>query len=219
MSHAEDLMALNAAEREGVPFLYWKDADEVQHILMLPPGCGHVTIGRRTDQRVSLHWDREVSRIHALLDPAGEHWTLVDEGSSNGSFVNGDRVTNRRRLEDKDRMCFGETGVNFRDPEPPEGSPSTTRAPVGVSPSQISPEGTKRKVLIALTRPLVVSGAATPATNKQIGDELHLGEDSVKAHLRELYTIYTLQHLPQNEKRARLAAVVIASKVIAAHEY
>ena len=61
--------------------------------------------------------------------------------------------------------------------------------------------------------------AATPATNKQIGDEVFLSIDAVKAHLRMLFERFGLDSLPQNEKRARLAATVLASGTLSARDF
>ena len=47
----------------------------------------------------------------------GRDWIVVDDGlSSNGTYVNGERVNGRRRLRDGDRLVFGETPVQFRAP-------------------------------------------------------------------------------------------------------
>ena len=64
----------------------------------------------------------------------------------------------------------------------------------------------QRKVLVALCRPLKDSAYASPATNKAIADEVHLSVDAVKAHLRLIFERFGLDELPQNQKRARLAA-------------
>jgi hypothetical protein len=212
-----DVQALIRAEREEIPFLHWRDGDGAQQILMLPTDGARITIGRRAGQSVSLQWDSEVSRIHALLDFSGDHWTVVDEGSSNGSYVNGNRIAQRHRLVDRDRMCFGNTHVTYREPAPPEGAPSTTRAPATPSTIPLSPA--QRKVLIALCRPVVESATATPATNRQIAEEVYLSEEAVKAHLRVLFRRFGYEDLPQNEKRTRLAVTVLSSGMLAAHEF
>jgi len=49
-------------------------------------------LGRDPGNSIQLH-DREVSRFHAEVRPAGEHFVLFDLGSSNGTFVNGARIT------------------------------------------------------------------------------------------------------------------------------
>jgi FHA domain len=209
------------AERTGVPFLHWLDREGEQHILMLPPALSPgraLTIGRRVQSDVPLPWDEQVSREHALLERVGEEWTLVDDGlSRNGSWVNGDRVQSRRRLADRDRLCFGDTHVMYRDPRPAEGSVSTARAPG--APGGVLLTETERKVLIALCRPIEVSRSATPATNPQIADEVHLSVEAVKGHMGDLFRRFGLADLPQNEKRTRLAALVRESKLVARHDY
>ena len=65
---------------------------------------------------MKLAWDERVSRVHAALDPVGSDWTLVDDGlSRNGTFLNGDRLTGRRRLRDGDTFVLGSTSFRFRD--------------------------------------------------------------------------------------------------------
>ena len=54
-----------------------------------------VTLGRDEEREVVLHDDR-ASRLHARLLPDGEGAVVVDSGSSNGLFVNGVLVRERR---------------------------------------------------------------------------------------------------------------------------
>ena len=83
-------------------------------IFELPADERIVTIGRRTDNHLALEWDGEVSRVHAELERVAGEWAVVDDGlSRNGTFVNGERVTGRRRLRDGDRVVFGETPVLY----------------------------------------------------------------------------------------------------------
>lgn len=73
---------------------------------------------------------------------------------------------------------------------------------------------TQRAILDALQRPLREGGPySTPATNKQIADEVHLSVDAVKGHLRALYARLGLEQLPQNAKRARLAEIGLSGAV------
>lgn len=213
-----ELKALIEAERTGMPFLHWRDGAGEQHIQMLAPDRARVTIGRREQSEVPLTWDHEVSRAHALLEPVGEEWTLVDDGlSRNGSFVNGSRVHGRQRLHDRDRMCFGNTHVVYHEPASGQGSESTARAPG--SPNAVPLSHMQRKVLIALCRQIVDSSSATPATNPQIAAEVFLSVDAVKAHLRVLFERFGLGDLPQNEKRSRLVSIVLSSGVLAPHDF
>lgn len=212
------LKEIIAAEAAGVPFLHWLDADGEQHILMLGDDRPRVTVGRRTDCDVPLSWDQEVSRQHALLEPIGEDWTLVDDNlSKNGSFVNGTQIRGRHRLSDRDRLCFGVTYVTYRESTPAEGSESTARPPGAAG--QIPLTDIQRKLLIALCRPIMESTSTTPATNPQIGAEVHLSVDAVKAHMRDLFVRFGLGDLPQNEKRNRLVVSVLASGLLAPHDF
>jgi hypothetical protein len=212
------LKALIEAEATGVPFLHWLDADGEQHILMLTDDRPRVTIGRRAHCDVPLSWDQEVSREHALLEPVGEDWTLIDDGlSRNGSFVNGTQIRGRHRLSDRDRLCFGVTHVTYREARPPEGSESTARPPGAAG--QIPLTEIQRKLLIALCRPIMESTSTTPATNPQIAAEVHLSVDAVKAHMGDLFVRFGLGALPQNEKRNRLVVTVIASGLLAPHDF
>lgn len=204
------------AERRGSPFLVYRDAAGSQVLVELDARRSRFTVGRRADSDVVLDWDGEVSRLHAQLESVGRDWTLIDEGlSRNGSFVNSQRVTGRQRLQDGDRLCFGATLVLYRAPTQGE-SQSTQIGITGGGPVQLSP--VQRQVLVALCRPLGVSAFESPSTNKQIADELHLSVDAVKAHLRVLFERFGLQDLPQNQKRARLAASALVNGVVAPHE-
>jgi hypothetical protein len=214
MSTPAEVKARLDAERRGGPFLLYRDGGGAQVIFFL---AGPVTIGRRAERDVALPWDTEVSRLHAQLEPVGSDWIVVDDGlSRNGTYVNGQRINGRKRLTDGDRLVFGETAVTFRAPADAEAS-STAAIAIGSSPMHLS-EG-QRKVLVALCRPLKDSAYAAPATNKDIAEEVFLSVDAVKAHLRVLFDRFGLDALPQNQKRARLAAVALVNGVVKQHEF
>jgi DNA-binding NarL/FixJ family response regulator len=78
---------------------------------------------------------------------------------------------------------------------------------------------TQRRILVALCRPLGESAYATPATNRDIADEVHLSVDAVKAHLRVLFGRFGLDGLPQNSKRARLAAIALVEGVVRRQDF
>ena len=79
-----------------------------------------ITIGRRVDNDIVLSWDSEASRRHAHLQHTVDGWALVDDGSRNGSYLNGERVTRQGPLRDGDVFRFGDTVVLFRAPVPDE---------------------------------------------------------------------------------------------------
>ena len=210
MTTPAELKARIDAERRGTPFLVYCDDQKNQTIRQLEET--ELTVGRRAGNDVTLHWDGEVSRLHAELQRVKADWTIADDGlSRNGTFVNGERVRGRHRLRDGDRLCFGETVVIFRAPA--ESESQSTLVVSGPS-AEVHLSETQRKVLAALCRPLSESAFATPATNRAIAEQLFLSVDAVKAHLRVLFERFELEDLPQNQKRASLAASVLLHGVI-----
>jgi pSer/pThr/pTyr-binding forkhead associated (FHA) protein len=112
-----ELKAELEAEREGHPFVVFRDSNGHQVISRLDETKPDLIIGRSSDADLNLAFDGEVSRLHARLTRLGRHWILADEGlSRNGSFVNGQRVTGQHRLRDRDVLRFGETVVRYRQP-------------------------------------------------------------------------------------------------------
>ncbi len=71
---------------------------------------GTHTIGRQATATIRLaEGDREGSRIHAVVTVAGDRATVEDR-SANGTFVNGERLTGPRALQDGDKVrCGGST--------------------------------------------------------------------------------------------------------------
>ena len=121
LSRADALLADRIeAERRGRAFVVFHDAAGKQHVVNLDDEESTITVGRRADNDVALAWDNEVSRRHAELLRAEEGWALVDDESRNGSFLNGERMTEQRPLRDGDVLRFGDTVVLFRAPVPDE---------------------------------------------------------------------------------------------------
>ena len=204
-----------SAERTGRAFLVLRDGEERQRIVPLDNDARpRVTLGRSERADVAISWDGEVSRLHAEIESVAGEWIVADDGlSSNGTFVNGQRIAGRRRLADGDAIRVGATVILFRNPQSvPQ---PTLRGSVGVTIDQLS--DTQRRVLVALCRPY--AGAlhlASPASNQQISEELHLSIDAVKANLRAMYQRFGVARLPQNQKRAQLAERAIAWGLVGA---
>jgi hypothetical protein len=196
-----ELAAVLEAERRGVPFLAYRDGMKDFRIEPLG-GLTRIAIGRSAENGIELSWDPEVSRTHAQLELVGGDWTLVDDGlSRNGSFVNGERIRGRRRLDDTDSLRLGHTTLLFRAPRP-----SADSTAVADPAALVRLTDGERRVLVALCRPLAdPGGTAIPATNKQIADELHLSVAGVKTHIRGLFSKLGVQDLPQYQKRTELA--------------
>lgn len=212
-SSPAEIVERNEAERRGVPFLLFRDGAGSQRIFQLERAPSSVSVGRGPANDVCVDWDENVSRVHAEFASVGGEWTLTDDGlSRNGSYINGERVTSRRRLHDGDVIRVGSTALVYRDPASARHD-STARAASLPTAAQLSPA--KRRVLIALARPFRGrSGFATPASNQQIADELYLSVEAVKTHLRGLFDVFDVEKLPQNQKRAKLVERAFTSGVI-----
>jgi pSer/pThr/pTyr-binding forkhead associated (FHA) protein/uncharacterized protein YegL len=69
-------------------------------------GIAHLLINKPT-----------VGREHAVIEFKDDGYWLVDQGSVNGTFVNGKRVKNKVRLKDGNRVCFHDAEFEFSIPE------------------------------------------------------------------------------------------------------
>jgi adenylate cyclase len=72
----------------------------------------HNTLGRHPDNTVQL-LDRIVSKNHCHIDRSESHFVLVDQGSLNGTYVNGERVQGTRLLRPDDEVTLGSTKLVF----------------------------------------------------------------------------------------------------------
>jgi hypothetical protein len=211
---APELKAQIEAERRGRPFLVFRDGAGAQLIVQVEAGASELWVGRGDAADVRLGWDEEVSVLHAQIEVVRDECTLLDDGlSRNGSFVNEERVHGRRRLRDGDTLRFGGTRVLYR--RPGEGAPEATVAAGADLSAAATVSPAQRKVLVALCRPYK-DGAdfATPATNSEIGAELHLSVDAVKTHLRALFEKLGVGELPQNQKRVALAERALRTGIV-----
>jgi two-component system cell cycle response regulator len=67
-----------------------------------------VVLGRGEDLPHRID-DRGMSRRHARITKLGQHYVLEDLGSTNGTRVNGERITQPRQIHDGDRIQLGES--------------------------------------------------------------------------------------------------------------
>jgi len=72
-----------------------------------PLEADEISIGRDATNTVAIN-DAEVSRRHARMELRGTAYVLQDLGSTNGTFVNGTRVSGMQVLNPGDTVSFGE---------------------------------------------------------------------------------------------------------------
>ena len=157
------------------------------------------TVGKAAENDVALDEDPTASHLHAILErfPAG--WCVTDLGSSNGTWVNGERIWASRRLRPGDEIRVGQTRLIFRDPLSASGS--VTEAEDG--PPSLTPR--EHDVLLALCRPLLDRDIFTePASTRAVAEALVITQAAVKQHLANLYDKFGVAS-GDSHRRARLA--------------
>jgi FHA domain len=70
-------------------------------------------VGRGTDNDLSVDGDEFASSHHARFEPRRDGVYVEDVGSTNGTFVNGIRLSRERRLAPGDVVRIGETDLRF----------------------------------------------------------------------------------------------------------
>jgi hypothetical protein len=99
-----------AVSRSSCAFLLLQTGDTSQ---ALPIATTMVSIGRGLDNDIILE-DTRVSRKHAQLRYRQRRFWLTDLGSTNGTFVNGERIA-ERALRDGDVISLGGLELVFRE--------------------------------------------------------------------------------------------------------
>jgi pSer/pThr/pTyr-binding forkhead associated (FHA) protein len=140
------------------------------------------TVGRAVENDVSMSDDAMASHLHATLERFTAGWCVTDLGSSNGTWVNGERIWSSRRLRHGDEVRIGQTRLVFRDPLTAAGAETEAEQGAPVLTTR------ERDVLVALCRPLLARDMFTePAATRAIAEELVVTQAAVKQHLANLY--------------------------------
>jgi pSer/pThr/pTyr-binding forkhead associated (FHA) protein len=91
---------------------YLKDASGQEHALP-----GEITrIGRDVENEIVIV-SKRASREHAYILREARRVFVEDKGSTNGTFLNGERIQAKTQLRDGDRLGIGEVSFLFFDPE------------------------------------------------------------------------------------------------------
>ncbi|MCC6589572.1 MAG: SpoIIE family protein phosphatase [Bryobacterales bacterium] len=75
-----------------------------------------VTLGRAADNDLAYPDDPVLSRRHLAVEFDGDQWWAEDLGSKNGTSVNGNRISGRRKIGIGDRVTAGRVTLTLRDP-------------------------------------------------------------------------------------------------------
>jgi pSer/pThr/pTyr-binding forkhead associated (FHA) protein len=157
-----------------------------------------MTIGKGSENKIALSGDSTVSRLHAVIERFDAGWTVSDLGSSNGTFLNGERIWAPHRLRNGDEIRVGHTRLLFRDAD----DVGRTRTETDEGPPRLTPR--ERDVLVALCKPLLDRDLFTePSTIKEIAGALVVTDAAVKQHLLKLYDKFGV--FETDHRRMRLA--------------
>jgi phosphoserine phosphatase RsbU/P len=80
-----------------------------------------LAVGRSSAVELSFPEDAGLSRQHFAFEPEGDDWTIQDQGSKNGTFVNNIPLKARLILKPGDRITAGHLVIVF---SPQEGDPN-----------------------------------------------------------------------------------------------
>jgi hypothetical protein len=103
-------MAATKSTSEQVPFL--TDPTGREH----PLTGDIITIGRAVESNIVIT-SKRVSREHARVQREGWRVILEDLGSTNGTFLNDERILDPVELRDEDRIKIGDVVFTFHDPD------------------------------------------------------------------------------------------------------
>ena len=142
--------------------------------------------------------DPTVSRLHAVIERFESGWCVSDLGSSNGTYLNGERIWAVRRLRNGDEIRVGRTRLLFRDAD--DLGRTVTETDEGAP--RLTPR--ERDVLVVLCKPLLARDQFTePSSIKEIAAELVVSDAAVKQHLLNLYDKFGVA--AADHRRTRLA--------------
>jgi hypothetical protein len=104
--------------------------------------AGETELGRASSP--GLQEDAEISRRHAVVRSGAEGLEIEDAGSSNGTFVNEERIAGARKLSHGDRVRIGQTILEVDAAAAPPGmaaAPGVAAAPPAAPPQPAAPAG------------------------------------------------------------------------------
>ena len=78
-----------------------------------PLDSRQLTVGRDAQNDVSIEGDEFASARHVRIEPRRDGVWVSDVGSTNGTYVNGERIDRPRKLERGDVVRVGETELRF----------------------------------------------------------------------------------------------------------
>jgi pSer/pThr/pTyr-binding forkhead associated (FHA) protein len=150
-----------------VPYLEQNDPASTRHSIE----GSRITIGRQDDNDIVFPGDMRVSRHHAEVQDRDGDWFLRDLRSRNGSFLNGQRIT-ESPLRGGDRIRIGGATFVFSAEHDPMATVADTRATELAAKPALSTR--EKEILTLLCR---------GSTDQEIAEVLVISLSTVRSHL------------------------------------
>jgi RND superfamily putative drug exporter len=146
---------------------------------------GELLLGRTVDGDGRLGDDPETSRRHARVRRGEDGGLIVEDlGSANGTFVNGERIDERRRLGPGDELRIGHTTMRVTDAVAPARDPvvqpredATRISPRPEPPAPTLPEGDQLKVIAGKTAGRRLDPGPELVLGRTVEGDGQLGDD------------------------------------------
>jgi len=164
----------------------------------VPLAGEHLAIGRQEDNDLALDYEK-VSRHHARLERVGDAFMLKDLGSTNGTWLRGQRI-DERHLKTGDSFRLGPVQFVFKG--------GFAEAALTLVESETGRPGQPRRPVV------IVPGF--------MGSELYLGREKVWPDVKHLFRNPDLYRLPDAvplEPRGLVQEVVIVPNLIKLDQY
>jgi hypothetical protein len=124
---------------------------------------GVIKIGKVASAHLRIE-DESVSRMHAIVEVTGDEISLIDLGSTRGTFVNGQRI-NKAKLQGGDSITLGDTRLELAVNQAavaaaPRSAPRPPAMPVATMTMPVAPA--RPPAMPAATMPAPVTPAPMP---------------------------------------------------------
>lgn len=123
-------------------------------------------IGRGAHNDIAIK-DDSVSDSHAKIQRRGDGWWIVDQDSTNGTYVGGRRVTGEQRLEGAPDLRFGGIKMAFRPGAAAADADGGTRAIAAVNAEALRRQAAAKAPPAARQAPTHHAAAQAPAAAKK----------------------------------------------------
>ena len=161
-----------------------------------------LVVGRRRHSDVCLS-DPCVSRTHAVIRREADRMCLEDLGSTGGTWVNEERVTERRVVRHGDRIRFATVLTQLRDHSREERDRESLTVTHDVASDDVASDYVSP--LLSERQMEVLSYVNEGLTNPEIAHRLGVTERTVKVHCQEVFDRLGVSN--------RTAAVVTARRL------